>query len=165
QSPLKGIKFHTPNGLEVNKIDKAKAKIMKKANFADPVLSADVINEKRMEESGKKLEKKDLINAVENMFSAGYKKGKISAYLILGMPNQSIEEIREAIQYLHKLGLKVKLAEYSVVPKTREEKKFPGNVIAEPLLHNNSIYPSFSLKEWENIYNVKRYAKRMNNEF
>lgn len=157
-----GLRFHTPNGIEVKRINKETAFLLRKANFIDPCLSIDIVDEDRMRHSGNKLKKADIEQAVQDLFNAGFKKGDVSAYLIMGLPGQSLREIKKSIKYAHDLGLKVRLAEYAVVPGTPDSDVFSEEVINEPLLHNNSIFPAFPVDEWNEIYKVKDYAMRLN---
>ncbi len=159
------LRLHTPNGIEVKKINKDTAKLMKKSNFIDPCLSIDIADEDRMQLSGGKLKKADIEKTVQNLFNAGYYPGEVSCYLIMGLPGQSLKEIKKSIEYVHNLGLKVRLAEYAVVPESRDADKFNKEIINEPLLHNNSIYPAFGLDKWDEIYKIKDYAMRLNIEF
>ncbi|MDA3793160.1 MAG: hypothetical protein PF545_05855 [Elusimicrobia bacterium] len=35
----------------------------------------------------------------------------------------------------------------------------------EPLLHNNSIFPSFDISKWKDIFKLKRYVTGLNEEY
>ncbi|MFH1415606.1 MAG: radical SAM protein [Elusimicrobiota bacterium] len=158
------LRFHTPNGMEVKKIDSATARLLKKAGFTEPCISVDIIDEIMEGVPGAKLRKHDIEISAENLFSSGYRTGEVHAYLILGRPGQDISKIKDSVRYLHKLGLKVRLAEYAVVPQTADAEGFPGSVISEPLLHNNSIFPSYDLDKWDEIFDLKEYTVRINDE-
>jgi radical SAM superfamily enzyme YgiQ (UPF0313 family) len=159
------LRFHTPNGIEVRKIDKKIAQLLKNADFISPCLSVDIVSEMRMNSSGGKLKKNNIEEAVEYMFRAGYRPGEISSYLIMGLPGQSLDEVRDSVKYLHKLGLKINLAEYAVVPDTSDASSFDAEILKEPLLHNNSVFPSFALEDWDEIFEIKSYTKYLNDKF
>ncbi|MFC2061353.1 B12-binding domain-containing radical SAM protein [Elusimicrobiota bacterium] len=165
ESSAKNLRFHTPNGIEVNKIDKDNAELLKKAGFIDPCLAIDVLDNSMHPGSTKKSNRDSIEEAVEYLHDAGYQKGEVSAYLIMGLPGQGIEEIRSGIEYIHGLGLKVKLAEYAIVPGSRDSWNFSKEVIEEPLFHNNSIFPSYELDQWDSIFKAKGLARKLNNEF
>ena len=139
--------------------------MLKKAGFIDPCLAIDIVDEERTKLSGSKLCLSDIENAAGNIFSAGYSPGEVSAYMIMGLPGQELKEVEEAVDYIHGQGLKVRLAEYAVVPGSRDSLKFSDEILSEPLLHNNSIFPSYSTDEWEEIHRIKNHARRLNNEF
>ncbi|HLD30410.1 MAG TPA: B12-binding domain-containing radical SAM protein, partial [bacterium] len=101
----------------------------------------------------------DFERASSALQSAGYREGEIGVYLMLGLPGQPLEEIERSIRYVLDRGLKIFLAEYAIVPGTPEAEKFPPAFREEPLLHNNSIYPAFSLGDWPEIYRLKALAR------
>lgn len=157
-----GLRFHTPNALEVCKISKDAALLLKNSGFVSPCLAIDIVDPDRMRSSGGKLDQNAIEQAVRNLTDAGYKKGEISGYLIMGLPGQSIKEIYAGVDFVHNLGVKIRLAEYAVVPESIEGKKFSREIIDEPLLHNNSIFPAYQLSDWENLFKVKEYAAGLN---
>ena len=82
------------------------------------------------------------------MQEAGYSGKDIGVYLLCGMPDQTAQEIRESILYVHSRGVKPILAEYSPIPGTqlwteaRCASSYP--LAEEPLYHNNSLLPCAS---------------------
>ncbi len=159
------LRFHTPNGLEIEEITAETADILKRANFIEPCLAADVIGRRNKSNQSKKLNKAKIKEAAENLFSAGYRSGNLYAYLIVGLPGQKLAEVRKSAEYLHETSLKVKLAEYALVPGSEDAKYFSKAVNNEPLLHNNSIFPSYDISQWEDIFKLKRYVSGLNGNF
>jgi len=153
------FRFHTPNGLHANFIDQELAEIFFEAKFIEPRLSLETANENRLKKSGGKLSLKNFEKAVENLYNAGYKEKEIGSYIMLGMPGQGLDEVKDTVMYAKNLGLKVRLAEYAVVPGTKDAQFFDKKVLEEPLLHNNSIYPGFDLDMWKEIEEIKRFAR------
>ncbi len=157
------LRFHTPNAIEVSKVSGEISELLKNSGFVDPCLAIDIVDENRMSVSGAKLRKTDIEKAVYELINTGYKKGEVSTYMIMGLPEQTLEELKAAADYINGLGLKIRLAEYAVVPGSRDGQKFAKEIIDEPLLHNNSIFPSYLLDEWDEIFRFKEYVKRLNN--
>jgi radical SAM superfamily enzyme YgiQ (UPF0313 family) len=153
----KDIRFHTPNGIDVKRVDAETARMIRQAGFIDPCLSADAVDDKVDEET--------LGLAARRMYEAGYRKGEVSAYLILGLPGQDLMKFKKDVDLVHTLGLKIRLSEYAVVPGSRDSSTFDDEVLAEPLLHNNSIFPSFPESGWKEIFRIKNYVKNINHEF
>jgi len=73
--------------------------------------------------SGNKVNRDDFLNALENLFSAGFGKESISAYILLGHPDIGEESIKDSILFLKNLGIKPYLAEFSPIPETRDSYK------------------------------------------
>ncbi len=156
--PVRGfMRFHTPNGLNVKKISKGRALDLKKFNFIYPTLAVDRIGE----EGGGKNSECSVEEAVENMYSAGYHKGDICAYIILGLPGQELSEVMRESLFLHRLGLKVILAEYAVVPGAGYDSLIKDEILSEPLLHNNSIFPCLE-ESMEEVFKLKRDISALN---
>ncbi|MCX7770853.1 MAG: radical SAM protein [Proteobacteria bacterium] len=161
------IKFHTPNGLHARFIDDELALLFKKANFKTIRLSLETTNPIRQRDTGNKVNNEDLVNAVKILQSYGFTKKELGVYLMYGLPGQSIEEVREGVELLKKLNVRVNLAEFSPIPGTDAWKELiRKGVIDEnidPLLTNNSI---FSLLFWgyrrDIIYNLKWDVKNYN---
>ena len=63
---------------------------------------------------------------------------------MIGWPGQGEDEIIEAIDFVHRLGAQVRIAEFTPIPHTREGNRPPGSYRSEedddPLLHNNTYY-------------------------
>lgn len=163
------VNFHTPNGLHAKLIDKGIAKKLKELHFKTIRLSLETVDEKRQEATGGKVTTRELEKAVENFKKAGYKEKEIGVYLMLGMPHQREEEVKEGIKFLHSLKVMVILASYSLVPGTPDEKRLKETGIIknnlDPLWHNNTIFPliegNFSL---ESIKSLREYASSLNRE-
>jgi radical SAM superfamily enzyme YgiQ (UPF0313 family) len=81
---------------------------------------------------------------------------------MLGVPGSSLAEVREAVKYVHSLGARVSLSEYSPLPGTELGRAIDPKIISEPLLHNNSVFPTFDMSEWWRVNEVKSFARGLN---
>ena len=161
------LNFHTPNGLHARFVTKEVARSLYRAHLRTIRLSLETPDPARQAATGGKIESGELERAVENLQGAGYNRKDIDVYLMLGMPGQREEEVRAGIDFVHRLGAKVILASYSLVPGTsdyqglREEKVIGEDL--DPLWHNNTIFPllegNFSL---ESIKSLRVWASQMN---
>jgi radical SAM superfamily enzyme YgiQ (UPF0313 family) len=169
------IKIHTPNGLHLKFLDLECAVLMKEAGFILPRFSLETAEQKLQKETGGKTNNADFENAVKILNKAGFNAGDFIIYLIMGMPNQKILDIENSIKYVHNLGGKISLSEYSVIPHTKDfenlDEKIRQDFLNEPLLHNKSIYPllnnsalSADAEKWKEIYEIKLLAKKLNNK-
>lgn len=141
-----GIRFHTPNGLHVREIDDECAEIIMESGFKTIRLSLESIDPKISGESSGKVVQEEYAGAVRSLLKAGYSKNDCETYILLGLPGQSVESVKETIRFVHSSGGKPKLAEFSPIPGTRSfeaaAEKIP-EIKTEPLLQNNSVYSSW----------------------
>ena len=139
------IRFHSPNGLFAKYIDQRLAALMYESNFKTIRLSFETSNEKRRKDMFSKVSNDDMINAVENLEKAGYKRSKIEAYALMGLPGQEITEIIATMIFLNNLGVQIKLASFSPIPGTLDfDRAVESGSIAQdidPLLTNKTIFP------------------------
>lgn len=156
------INIHTPNGLHARYLDLELAKLMKEAGFIMPRFSLETSDAASQKETGAKVSNDIYISAMRMLQEAGYKKGEYLTYLLMGMPGQSLEEVRKSVIFVNELGSKVSLSEYSVIPGTKDFANVDSKFSQEPLYHNKSVFPMFSLNEWEYVRDVKALAIKMN---
>ena len=94
--------------------------------------------------SDNKTSEHDLTQAVENLENAGYRRADLEGYILTGLGGQTYEEIRQSADFVHDLGIQVRLCQYSPIPGTKlfeNSCREYGVDPHEPLLHNNSILP------------------------
>ncbi len=164
----KGIKarFHTPNGLHPRYIDLSLAKLLWEAGFRTIRLGFEGTSSRMQLASTNKVSSQELENAVKCLRLAGYSKKDIGVYLLVGLPGQGVEEVKEAMEFVNKIGARIKLAEYSPIPGTEEFQKASlicPEVVCEPLTHNKS---TFTIKgmgiEYNCLEGIKSMAKHLN---
>ncbi len=140
--------FHCPNGLHLREITPEIANLLYKAGFKTIRFGLETTHWKRQQELGGKVDNSAFERAAAYMQEAGYSGKDIGVYLLCGMPDQTAQEIRESILYVHSRGVKPILAEYSPIPGTqlwneaRCASSYP--LAEEPLYHNNSLLPCAS---------------------
>ncbi|MBW1616060.1 MAG: B12-binding domain-containing radical SAM protein [Deltaproteobacteria bacterium] len=139
------IRFHTPNALHAKNISEKVASFMFKSGFHSIRIgleTADFENRKAMDN---KITNKDFINAVTNLKKAGFSDQQIGAYLLTGLPRQSIKEMEAGIKFVKKAGVTPVLAYYTPIPHTRmwedAVKSSRYDLNADPIYANNAIFP------------------------
>lgn len=140
------VRFHTPNGLHVREIDSLCAKTLKETNFRTIRLSLESIDPKVINDGSGKVVWSEYASAVNSLQAAGYGHDELETYILLGLPGQSAESVKDTIGFVRGLGAKPKLAEFSPIPGTPAFEEAAARVRqlrAEPLLHNNSVYSSW----------------------
>ncbi len=161
------IRFHCPNGLHARFIDDELAYLMKKSGFITLRLSLETVNTQRQENTGGKVTLEDLTNAILSLKKNGYTKRNIGVYLMYGLPGQDLCEVKEGIDFIKRLGVRINLTEFSPIPGTRcwDEllKKRIINENLDPLLTNNTVFSYlFSGYESEEIKRIKLDVKEYN---
>jgi radical SAM superfamily enzyme YgiQ (UPF0313 family) len=158
------INFHTPNGLFARFITPSLAEKMYRTGFKTIRLSLETTSEERQKEDmSSKVSNISFATAIQNLENAGYRRDEIEVYLLMGLPNQSFNEVKESIDYVASLGAITKIHIFSPIPGTKDWEKIGWSKNTDPLLSNKSIFP---LKSKEQTYQMamemKEYAMKMN---
>ena len=144
------LHFYTPNGLQPREIDTETADWMFRAGVTSIRLSYESSNPARQKEMSAKVNDEELYHALSALRQAGYQPRQIGVYVLMGLPDQEIAEVRESVLRVNRAGFKVNLASYSPIPGTREYQKAISMGLwkedEDPLLANNSIYPVWRRK-------------------
>jgi hypothetical protein len=147
------VGFHTPNGLHARFIDPPLARKMRRAGFVTIRLGLETIDREQEARDGGKVDEASFPRAVHTLFDAGFSAGEVAAYVLIGRPGQSVEKAGATVRFAHELGIQVRPAQFSPLPRTAEwEAAVAAGCITpdcDPLLHNNSIYPCGDAQAWE----------------
>ncbi len=161
------FRLHSPNGLFVKYVDQELAELMFAANFKTIRLSFETSNASRWSDMYSKVSNQAMIDAVEHLKRAGFKAKNIEAYVIMGLPGQSLGEILASIIFVNNLGVLVRLASFSPIPGTREFERavemglIPPDI--DPLLTNKSIFPlSNEQLTYETFRKIRKFAQILN---
>jgi radical SAM superfamily enzyme YgiQ (UPF0313 family) len=139
------VRFHTPNGLHPHFITRELAQALRAARFTTLRLSYESASPERQAESGGKVTTAELASALDALRSAGFTKGDLRVYAMMGLPGQTEHEVVETLRTIRKLNAKSSLADYSPIPGTPDFERWddPNRELArrEPLLHSNTAFP------------------------
>jgi radical SAM superfamily enzyme YgiQ (UPF0313 family) len=160
-------RFHTPNGLHAELIDEGLAAKIFQAGFKTVRMGLESCNPEEQRRSGGKVSNEGFQRAVAALRAAGFKAADVTAYVMLGLPGQSIKEAEESIAFAHQCGATVEVTLYSPIPGTAEWERavrhWGLDPQADPLLHNESAYPLQSeVLDIEAFEMVKALARRGN---
>ena len=158
------LRFHTPNALHLKFLDEETAYLLKKTGFINPHFGLETLNTNLQKTWGDKVNRSDLLKGISALKKGGFKKGEFSVYLLLGYPGQNLSDLKDDAQFLHSLGAKVSLAEFSPVPKTKLF-SMCKNRASDPILHNNSIFSSFKDGKIKEFWDIKNYVRSLNKKF
>jgi len=138
------VRFHTPNSLFANGITPVVAEKMKAIGVETVRISLESTSVPRLKELNRRIYPDDFVEAMRNLRAAGFTQKQIGVYLLCGLPGQTVEEVKAAVDFVIEQGAVPRLAEYSPIPRTAEWPKAVAAatrpIDAEPLLQNNSIY-------------------------
>lgn len=137
--------FHTPNGLHIKEMDEETASLLFRAGFKMIRLGFETSNEAIQLETGGKVDNQAFEQAVKYLKRAGYSGKEIGVYIMMGLPGQSVNEVKESMAFVKEKGARPMLAEYSPIPHTplfeKAKRMSQFDLENEPLYHNNSIMP------------------------
>lgn len=161
------VQFHTPNGLHANMLDAELAGLMRDSGFATVRLSVESVDEARLKDSCLKVSIEGFEAAVKCLFEAGYVRGEIEAYVMMGAPGQPAEEVERTVRFAHRVGTVVRLADFSPIPGTPyfdSAVEAYGLDPAEPLLHNSSVLPHLAPGLYDQYQALKDLAGALNSD-
>jgi len=149
------VRFHTPNGVHARFVDRILAATMRRAGFVSIRLGLETDDPQGSLRDPGKVDELGFAQAVQALFEAGYSADEVAAYTLIARPGQSLQRVRSIVALAQRLGVPVRTAQFSPVPGTAE---FAAAVSAgciaadaDPLLHNNSIYPCADAEQWEEL--------------
>ena len=154
-------RFHTPNGLHARLITREVAGWLKRAGFVTLRLGVETtaLGEGRPD---RKLRAGELEAALAHLRQAGFAPQAIGVYLLAGLPDQDEAEVAASIHRVKQLGATPILAHYSPIPGTalwpRACECSRYDLAAEPLCHNNSLFPCLPQFSWAAYTRLKRLA-------
>jgi radical SAM superfamily enzyme YgiQ (UPF0313 family) len=151
---IPGLRWHSPNGLHASNIDEETAVTMKSAGFETIRLGLERASDEFHSQTGGKTSREAFLTAVKNLREAGFDQKQIGAYLLVGLPGQTRDEIEADVELVLEAGALPKLAEYSPIPgtvlweKAMLSTRYP--IDTEPLFHNCSLLAAADPEvDWE----------------
>jgi hypothetical protein len=158
------VRFHTPNGMHARFINHPLAHKMREAGFTTLRLGLETVDPAgRLHDAGK-VDERSFLQAAEGLWAAGFTARQVAAYVLMARPGQSVGRARDTMRFAHSLGVPVRSAQYSPVPGTVEfdAAAAAGHISADadPLLHNNSVYPCADAEAWEELKREMREGNR-----
>jgi radical SAM superfamily enzyme YgiQ (UPF0313 family) len=149
------VRFHTPNGLHARYINHPLARLMRRAGFVTIRLGLETADPLQQAHDGAKVDGDAFAHAIEALYAAGFTAREVGAYVLIARPGQRVREVEATVAFANRLGVPVYPAQFSPIPGTPEGEAavaggyLPGD--ADPLLHNNSIYPCGNAAAWETL--------------
>jgi len=137
--------FHTPNALHIREITAESADLMFRAGFHTLRLGLETTAFEGREALDGKVTEEEFRQAVGHLRAAGFGADQVGAYLLVGLPGQSVAAVERSIRVVQAAGITPILAHYTPIPGTR---LWPAAVAAsrydlaaDPIFTNNAIFP------------------------
>jgi len=161
-----GLTFHTPNGMHPGEIDRSTAEMLFLSGFQTLRLSFESTSADILEKSNRKVTVTQMIQAVDNLEKAGFRRQDIGVYLLAGFPGQEAAAIEQAILFAADLGVVPHLAYFSPVPASQDFIELQrSGLLSTPvdLYETNKIYFLYckSGLSFEEIANIKALATKV----
>jgi radical SAM superfamily enzyme YgiQ (UPF0313 family) len=138
------LSFHTPNGLHVREVDGRTARLMRAAGVRSLYLSLESTDETFLHDRSPKASPGDLERALGELEGAGYDRGPVNVYLIMGLPGQDTAGVMDSVRFVRGLGATPRVAYFSPIPGTREWSILVREGVladgSDPLLHNKTAF-------------------------
>lgn len=136
------VNFHTPNALNARFLSKHVAHQMVQGGFKTFYLGFESQAYTWQRRTGGKIYADEFAKAVRYLFDQGIEANQIAAYLIVGHPESDSQEVEASMQFVHGLGIRLMLSEFSPIPGTPDGERCRQWVdLDEPLSHNKTIFP------------------------
>ena len=158
------VRFHTPNALHVREVTPVIARLMRASGFDSIRLGVETAAFEERGHLDKKITKGEFFRCIRAFKNAGFHRNQIGAYILVGLPGQSIVDVADTIQAVKSAGVLPIMAYYTPIPHTAlwEEATASSryDLASDPIFTNNAILPC--QKEpfaWETLKRLKNLIK------
>ena len=139
------VRFHTPNALHVREINQEVANLMFQAGFKTIRLGLETAAFTHRGTLDSKVTANEFTRAVDHLKAAGFAREQVGAYLLWGLPGQTIEEVEDSIKIVKNCGITPVIAHYTPIPHTdlwpQAVAASRYDLEADPVFTNNAIMP------------------------
>lgn len=114
------VKLWAPEGLQPNLVTQELAHKMKKAGFKEIHIPLESSDKKMEERFGRASHLDDFNRSVYFFRNAGFEKGDITAFVLIGMPKQKLDSIIDSFIKAWEAGSTPKVMPFTPIPGTKE---------------------------------------------
>jgi len=159
------VRFHTPNAIHVKEISCDIATLLFSSGFKTIRLGLETSDFNMHNKLDNKVSQGDFERAVKNLINAGYNKKDIGAYILMGLPGQSVASVEDTIKFVDKAGAMPYLAEYSPLPGTPLWKEAVASsdydIKGDPIFHNCSILSCWDEEKRQKVTDLKKLVREI----
>ncbi|MEO0288110.1 MAG: radical SAM protein [candidate division WOR-3 bacterium] len=157
------FRFNFSNGLHVRFIEKDVLDIFKRINLGMISLSIETISEDILSKTGNKTNIDEIESALNLLLKNGFDGRKIFCYILVGLPNENLEDVIRTAKFLREKRVRIVLNEFTPVPRTDFYNRYE-EIIKDPLLTNKSVFSSYYKYSEEQIQDLKNLIRSFNRE-
>jgi radical SAM superfamily enzyme YgiQ (UPF0313 family) len=154
------LRFHSPNALHVREITSEAAELMAGIGFRTIRLGLETSDMAMHERMDGKVSQGDFERATANLKRNHFERKDIGAYVLAGLPDQSVESVTESVEFVAQAGATPYLTEFSPMPHTpmwpRAVAASEYDIVSEPLFHNNSLLPCWNQAQRARFRELKK---------
>ncbi len=157
------VNFHTPNALNARFVSAELADLMVQAGLKTFYLGFESASRQWQQGTGGKVFSEELARCVGHLLAAGADPQNITAYQIVGHPDSDLQELEKSMRFVHSLGVRGMLADFSPIPGTVDGEACRKWVdMDEPLMHNKTAFPIIRLgfDETNRLKDLQRQLNR-----
>jgi radical SAM superfamily enzyme YgiQ (UPF0313 family) len=152
------INFYTPNALHARFITQTIAQLMVECGFDKIWLGFETSDPELQCKTGNKIDNSSFIKSIKILLKEGFSPENIRVYLLIGLPEQSLQSITDSVKLVLDNGVRPYLAKYSPIPGTEMWKdiikEYRWEEPVDPLWHNDALMPYFSPR-----INIEQYQQ------
>ena len=115
-------------GFAARMIDEAFAARLRAAGVERVVLALETTSESRERDMNRPQHLEEFVRAVQILQAHGYRGGDLRAFYLIGLPDQTTEEILEALIWLYRLGVTPSLTTYTLTPRSGDMARYADRV-------------------------------------
>jgi radical SAM superfamily enzyme YgiQ (UPF0313 family) len=157
------VRFHTPNALHIRGITAETADLLAACGFETLRLGLESTEFEHREGLDRKVTSDEFRRAVAHLKNAGFDGRRIGAYLLVGLPGQSLQSVEDSIRTVKHSDVTPILAYYTPIPQTalwdKAVRRSRYDLPADPIFTNNAVFPcrqeAFS---WHDLSRLKQLA-------
>lgn len=138
------LRLHAASGLACRGLNGRVARAMRAAGFTTVRLGLETTDGESQRRLGGKVDSDIYEAALANLEAAGYRRGEVGVYVMVGLPGQPRAEVELSVDAVLTSGARPRLAYYSPVPGSpmfQEARAVSRLDLDEPLSHNPSLMP------------------------
>jgi radical SAM superfamily enzyme YgiQ (UPF0313 family) len=157
------VNLHSPNALNARFLTKELADLMVRAGFKTFYLGFENASAQWQKRTGSKVFSDELTQPARNLIKAGADPTTITAYQLLGHPDSNLKQLEDTMRFVHSLGIRGMLADFSPAPGTPDGHAARKWVdMDEPLFHNKTAFPIITLgfHETNRLKDLQRHLNR-----
>lgn len=128
-----GVNVEFALGFAAYMITPSFAARLRNAGIRRVVLALETISEQRGEQMNRPQKIAEFVRAVEILRAHGYEGNDLRAFYLMGLPDQTTDEILRAILFLYELGVTPSLTTYTLIPASGDMARYGERVAGREL--------------------------------